>query len=287
MGLVSPVVAAHELGRRIRERRETLGLTGAELSKAAQCTPQFLSQVETGKKVPTMEKLAAIAERLELAQPEHDELRSLRDHGVQRGPYATYSGIFSAEILRFFGFERGCESMSSFGGGLIHGLLQTPDYAQAVIEAGGPYIRQAEVARRVEARLARQERLDEPEPLTLSVVMSEAAIRQQVGGPRVLHRQLKHLVSTIEAYRPRVEVRVIPFDATGHPALGSSTFHILGFTSGRLPDLLWVESVTSTDLIDDPATVHEYRLTFAGAINAALNPAESLERINSVAKELL
>src|ERR1700754_289999 len=184
MSPVSPVVAAHELGRRLRERRETLGLAGAELARAARCTPQFLSQVETGKKIPALEKLMAIFERLELEEPEAGELLALRDQGVRRGPYAAYSGVFSTEILRFFGFEHGCESMLSFDG-LIHGLLQTPDYARAVIQAGGPYIRQAEVERRVEARLARQQRLHGPDPISLTLVMSEAAIRQQGGGPQV------------------------------------------------------------------------------------------------------
>ena len=95
MSPVSPVVAAHELGRRLRERRETLGLAGAELARAARCTPQFLSQVETGKKIPALEKLTAISERLELEEPEAGELLALRDQGVRRGPYAAYSGVFS------------------------------------------------------------------------------------------------------------------------------------------------------------------------------------------------
>ncbi|MGH3587291.1 MAG: DUF5753 domain-containing protein [Pseudonocardia sp.] len=286
MSPVSPVVATHELGRRLRERRETLGLAAAELARAARCTPQFLSQVETGKKIPALEKLTAIFARLEIDEPEMSELLALREQGVRRGPYAAYSGIFSTEILRFFGFEHGAESIFSFGGGLIHGLLQTQAYARAVIQAGGPYIRQAEVERRVQARLARQARLDGPDPISLTVVMTEAAIRQQVGGPEVLAQQLTHVVEQVEACRPRLDVRVIPFSAAGHPALGSSTFHLLGFPSGRLPTMLWLETVTTTDLIDDPAVVHEYQLTHAGALDVALDLTDSLGLITSVAKDL-
>lgn len=286
MAPVSSVVAAHELGRRLRERRETLGLGGADVARTARCTPQFLSQVETGKKIPAIDKLTAIAERLEFGAPDTQELLALREQGTQRGPLAAFSGIFSTEILRFFGFEYGCESIYSFGGGLIHGLLQTPDYARAVIQAGGAHIRQAEVERRVQARLIRQQRLTGPDPVALSVVMSEAAIRQQVGGPDVLAAQLTHLVTQVERHHPRVEVRVIPFTVTGHPAMGSSTFHLLGFSSARLPALVWLETVSSTELIDDPPVVHEYSLAHTAAAKTALDVTDSIELIKNATEEL-
>ncbi len=286
MAPVSPVVAAHELGRRLRERREALGLGGADLARAARCTPQFLSQIETGKRIPALDKLTAFTERLEFDDTETTELLTLREQGTQRSPLAAFSGIFAPEVLRFFGFEHGCESISSFGGGLIHGLLQTPEYARTVIQAGGAYIRQAEVERRVQARLIRQQRLTVPDPVALSVVMSEAVIRQQVGGPAVLADQLTHLVRQVEQHHPRVEVRVIPFTVTGHPVMGSSTFHLLGFPSARLPTLVWLETVSSTDLIEDPTAVHEYALAHTAARETALPAADSIALIKRAAEEL-
>lgn len=281
----SPVVAAHELGRRLRERREVLGLPAAELARAARCSPQFLSQVETGKKVPAVDKLAVITARLEFEATEGDELLDLRKQAVQRGPLAAYNGIFSAEMLRFFGFEYGCESMLSYGE-LVHGLLQTADYARAVIRSGGARIRQAEVERRVQARLVRQQRLTGPDPLALSVVMSEAAIRQQIGGPRVLARQLAHLVDQVEALQPRLQIRVIPFTVTGHPVLGAPTFHLLGFPSTRLPELVWMDTVTAMLLVDDPIAVHDFRLAHAAGADAALDVVDSMGLIKQAAQEL-
>lgn len=281
----SPVVAAHELGRRLRERREVLGLPAAELARAARCSPQFLSQVETGKKVPAVDKLAVITARLEFEATEGDELLDLRKQAVQRGPLAAYNGIFSAEILRFFGFEYGCESMLSYGE-LVHGLLQTADYARAVIQSGGARIRQAEVERRVQARLVRQQRLTGPEPLTLSVVMSEAAIRQQIGGPRVLARQLAHLVDQVEALQPRLQVRVIPFTVTAHPVFGAPTFHLLGFSSTRLPELVWLDTMNAMGFVDDQAAVNEYRLAHAAAADTALDVVDSMGLIKQAAQEL-
>lgn len=282
----SPVVAAHELGRRLRERRETLGLPAVDVARAARCTPQFLSQVENGKKVPAQERLSSITDRLEFGTSEREQLLALRLQAVQSGPLAAYSGLFSAELLRFYGFEYGCESMHSYGEGVIHGLLQTPDYARAVIQAGGARIRQAEVDRRVQARLLRQQRLTSTDPLALSVVMSEAAIRQQIGGPQVLARQLEHLAEQVEAHQPRLQVRVIPFTVTGHPVLGAPTFHLLGFPSTRLPDLVWLDTMNAMDLVDDPVAVHEYSLAHAAAAEAALDVVDSLSLIKQAAQEL-
>lgn len=282
----SPVVAALELGGRLRERRETLGLPAAEVARAAQWSPQFLSQVENGKKVPAPEKLTASIGRLEFEPGEQDELVELRTRATGRGPLAAYSALFSAEILRFFGFEHGCESMHSYTAWLVHGLLQTADYAHAVIQAGGARIRQAEVERRVQARLVRQQRLTDTDPLSLSVVMSEAAIRQQVGGPQVMKGQLTHLVEQIEAIQPRLQVRIVPFTSPGHPALGAPSFHVLGFSSTRLPDLVWLDIITGIQLLDDPPAVHDYGLAHAGAEDAALGVVESLEMIKAVAQEL-
>jgi transcriptional regulator with XRE-family HTH domain len=281
----SPVVAAHELGGRLRERRETLGLPATEVAGAAQCTPQFLSQVENGKKVPAMEKLAAMMSRLEFDSGEQDELVELRSRATQRGPLAAHGGIFSGELQRFFGFEYGCESMQSHVAGIIHGLLQTAEYAHAVIRSGGSRVRQAEVERRVQARLVRQQRLAGPDPLTLSVVMSEAALRQQVGGRRVMARQLAQIAERIDELAPRLQVRIIPFTSTGHPALGAPSFHILGFASTRLPDLVWVETINGMHLVDDPVGVHEHRLIQAAAEDGALDVVDSLTLIKEIAGE--
>lgn len=280
----SPVVAAHELGLRLRERRDALGLPAAEVARAARCTPQFLSQVENGKKVLTMDKLLAVTARLEFEADEGDELVELRRHATQRGPLAAYNGIFSAELMRYYGFEYGCESLRSFVM-IVHGLLQTPEYAHAVIRSGGARIRQAEVERRVQARMVRQERLHGPDPLTLSVVMGEAAIRQQTGGPQVLARQLAHIVEQVEAHQPRLQVRVIPLESTGHPVLGAPNFHLLGFPSTRLPEIVWMDRLTTMLLIDEPVAVHDFRLAHAAAEDAALSVVDSLGLITRAAQE--
>lgn len=165
-------------------------------------------------------------------------------------------------------------------------MLQIERYARAVIETGAPNVRLAEVDRRVAARMLRQARPDASGPVHLHVVMSEAALRQQVGGPDVLREQLRHLSKLINKHPDTVDLRIVPFTANGHHAMGGSNFYVLAFPRATLPTLVWQETVTSTQLIDDHQMVREYALAHAAATANALDQRASLTMINRLAKEL-
>ncbi|GAA1242805.1 hypothetical protein GCM10009609_02810 [Pseudonocardia aurantiaca] len=94
-----------------------------------------------------------------------------------------------------------------------------------------------------------------------------------------------HLVERVEELGPRLLVRVIPFTHPGHPVLGTPSFHVLGFASTRLPDLVWLDMVTGVQFVDDPIAVHEHRLAHAGAEDAALDAVESVAMIKAAAQE--
>lgn len=283
----SPAVAAYELGGMLRDLRDSLGLPAAEVARAARCTPQYLSQVENGRKVPAVEKLGAILDRLEVGPEDREELSALRTVAVRRWPLSAHSGMFGSEFLRFCGFEQGCETMQSWSPDVVHGLLQTPDYAAGVIRSGGVRIRQTEVERRVQARLLRQRCLDGDDGVRLSVILGEAAVRQHVGGPAALVGQLDHLLSAQEERGDRLELRVLPFAGSGHPLLGVPMFHLLGFARTRVGPQVWTEDIPSMHLFDDARAVHDFRSTYAEAWDVALGPLESRRLIERVRKELL
>jgi hypothetical protein len=247
---------------------------------------QFLSAVEHGKKKLPEDKLVTLLASYEFDDEEAAELHALREQAGRRGWWAQFSALFSDELLRLFGFEHGAESVRAYDNGLMNGLLQTEEYAAAIIAAGRPNIRLAEVDRRVAARMMRQRRLTADVPLHLTAIMSESTIRQQVGGPRVLERQLRHLLDLIERLPDTLDVRVVPYTATGHPAMGGSLFNLMTFPSAMLPTLTWQETVTSTKLIEDPLTVREYSLACAEVKKAALDRHDSVDVITQVAMEL-
>ncbi|TDD51373.1 helix-turn-helix domain-containing protein [Saccharopolyspora elongata] len=282
----SPTVANWALGLRLKEKREEAGLSGIAAAKHIGITGAYLSEVEKGKKNLSSDRMNAVIDSYEFSEEEADELRALRDDASQRGWWNSYSAIFNDELLRFFGYEHGAESLHTYDSGLMNGLLQTEDYARAVIESGSPNVRLAEAERRIKARLTRQRRLRGEDPLRITAVMSEAVLRQQVGGAAVLKAQLEHLADLVDELPDSLEVLVVPFEATGHHAMGGSAFHIMTFPSGRLPTLLWQETVTSTNLITDSLTVREYALAHAEAEKAALSREDSLQLIRSIFRSL-
>lgn len=188
-------------------------------------------------------------------------------------------------MLRYIGYEHGAASVRIHESLLIPGLLQTEDYARAMFRRT-PNYRLTEMDPRVEARLTRQHRLDDEDPLRVTAVINEGALHHQVGGPDVLRRQLQHLADVVERHPQTVELRVVPFIAGGYDALGASTFHLLDFPGARLPPLLYQESLTMTDMVERPTLVREYAYALREALGLALNTHDSLATIQQAETEL-
>jgi transcriptional regulator with XRE-family HTH domain len=280
----SAVVSAWELGLRLREHRDQLALSVAAVAKAVKMQQPNLSAVESGRKKLTAANLAKLTKLYELEAAELAELKELQAEAEHRDWYHRYAWLFGDDFVRYLGLETGAECLRVYEGSLVPGPLQTSDYAKAVIRGAAPYVRLTELEPRTEVRLARQNRLSGDNPLRLRVVIAEAALRQQVGGPGVMRKQLAHLVEVIQE-QPHVDIKVIPFSVGSHPALGGM-FHILSFESARLPDLVWQETLTSTATIDGKTQVREYNVAFAETAAKALDTQATLELIQSVVKEM-
>lgn len=280
----SPVVKGWELGLRLRERREQLGLTATAVAKRIPCTQTFISMTEAGRPKLTASRLAQLCRIYDIDTEEAAELEQLRLGANEKAWWQEYSGLFSAELQRYFGFEAGAETCLSYEGCLVPGMLQTESYARAVIADGSPYIRLTEVDQRVECRLRRQARVSSPPNLKLVVILGEGALHQEVGGRAVMHEQLDR-VARLARESEHVEVRVLPFTAGAHPALGGP-FHVLSFASPRLRSIAWCETLTSTAITDDPSQVREYSMAFHYAIERTLTVEDSLQLIGQRAKEL-
>ncbi|MFG1799917.1 helix-turn-helix domain-containing protein [Micromonospora carbonacea] len=283
--LASPTVQAWELGLRLRERREEVGMTAVAAGRASGITQAYISGVEAGRVKLPGDRLAQLVKIYEIDPSDAAELEALRVGAMQRAWWHQYSQLFPADFLRFLGYEAGADHVRSYHNELVDGLLQTEEYARAVIRGGNTYVRLTEMDRRIAARMARQRRLGGDHPLHLTTVITEGALRQQVGGPEVMRAQLDHLDRLLTERPEQIEIRVMPFAAGAHPALGGP-FQILSFPSPRLPDLVWQEVLTSSDIIDQSSRVADYTMTFAEARERALGSAESLALIRRIAKEM-
>jgi hypothetical protein len=260
-------------------------MTAAAAGRAAGIIQAYVTGVETGKVKLPAERLAQLVKIYELDPDEAAELEALRVGATRRYWWHQYTKIFPAEFIRFLGYEAGAQHIRSYDSELVNGLLQTEDYARAVIRGGTTTIRMTEVERRVSARMIRQERLMGSNPISLAVVLGEGALRQQVGGPAVMQAQLNHLATLMTERPEQIKVRIMPFTAGAHPALGGP-FQILSFPSPRLPDLVWQEVLTSIDIIEQSVQVTDYIVTFAETFEAALSSDDSLALIRRIAKEM-
>jgi hypothetical protein len=181
----------------------------------------------------------------------------------------------------FIGLEAAASSILDYESSLVPGLLQTEDYATAVVE-GVLYDASPDVVRqRVEARLKRQTLLTQDVPPEFWAVIDEAALHRLVGGPGVMCGQLEALVD--RAALPSVTVQVIPFESGAHPGM-DSTFTILHLEA-EVADVVYIEGLAGHLYQESPADLQRYRRLFDQLRAIALSPKESLAKISVLAKD--
>jgi len=282
----SPVVASWELALRLKRQRERLGIEVRTITQALGFTRNYWSAVENERKILSPEALARVLDLFEFDDEEKAELSALRTAAKERSWVSNYSALFDADVQRLFGLEQGARSMRDYESLLIPGLLQTADYIRAIMMPAVT-LPQVEVDQRVDARLRRQQRLADPDdPFKLTAVISEAALRQQIGGRKVLRQQLVHLAELIESHPRKLDVRVIPFTATACGLFGAATVHLIEFGNPRLPTLAWQETVTAWGVIDDPVQVRNITTTYEDAYGRAQSRDQSLQAVHGHLKEL-
>lgn len=281
----SPVVAGWELALRLREQREREGVEVKAITQALGFTRNYWSAVENERRVLSEENLIKLLDLLDCDAQDRQELLNLREAAKERGWWTRYGNLLDNDLQRLIGLEAGAETIRWYESLLIPGLLQTADYARAVMTPAVT-TRLVEVDQRIEVRQRRQERLVGEAPLRLVAVISEAALRQQIGGPVVLRRQLEHLARSIEGNQDGLEVRVIPFTAMMCGLFGSSTVQLIDFPVARLPTVMYQETVTTRAIIDDRSQVLDVEITFANTQDRALSTQKSLELIYQRIEEL-
>jgi transcriptional regulator with XRE-family HTH domain len=279
----SPVVANWELVIRLRERREQLGITVNDITNELNFTRNWWSAIENERRLIPEPTLVTVFDILKFTEQERHELLELREEATKNGWWNNYSALFSGELRRLFGLEQGAQGVREFETLLIPGLLQTKEYARAIMRSE-PTIRKVEVEQRVEARLRRQKRLDGNDPLEVLVILSEAALRQQIGGTEVLRGQLDHLLKLIE--HENIEIRIIPFTATACALFGAGTLYLLDFHSPRLPMVAWQETVTTRSTITDATQVRDITMAFNEALERAEEGRETKKIIEKHRKDL-
>ncbi|MDG4764002.1 helix-turn-helix transcriptional regulator [Solwaraspora sp. WMMD406] len=270
---------SRRLGRDLRKLREAKGLTGEEVAKSVRCSSSRISRIESGEIKPragdVMELLVAYGVPLD-AEPGSSLLaqaRDLREDGWwQRvgGKYATY-----------IAYETEAVELKNYEPTLVPGLLQTERYARAV-NIIGREVDPDTVNQRVATRMTRQEVLHrQPTPLRLHAVLSEAALRTEVGGPDVLRDQLAHLVTLSEL--PNVTIQVLRFEAGAHLA-DSSGFALLSFERDD-PPLGYIETLAGELFLESTRDLARISAAYDNLRMLAMSPAESVKLIKELSED--
>ncbi|MFY9851314.1 MAG: helix-turn-helix transcriptional regulator [Trebonia sp.] len=279
-----PTVRRRRLGTELRRLRDSAGYKLEEVAGMLGVAPSTLSRIETGK-APT--KSAYLSQLLELYQVtdagQRQILVDMAREGHRKGWWAAYDDVLPSGLGVYVGLEAEASGLRSYEIGVVHGLLQTTDYARAVLRASAPRHTADQIERLVDLRMERQRRLDDNPPLDLWVIHDEAVIRRTVGGPVVMRHQLAHLL--VAAGLPGVTLQVLPFD-TGAHAGHDGPFSIVEFHDRSDSEVVYVESTAGPIYLEKDREVRACAEVFDRLRAAALPPEASLDLISKAAREL-
>jgi transcriptional regulator with XRE-family HTH domain len=229
----SPTVRRRRLGLRLRELREALNITGAQAGAEVDRSASWISRVELGRIGLRPRELAVLLDLYKVERPGvRAELEELAQEGRQRAWWSRYRDSLPEPYLVYLGLEAEAESVWSYEGAVIPGLLQTEEYARAIHRDGLPPLDDRLIEDRVFVRMTRQQVLEAPRRLRLDAIVDEAAIRKPIGGVRVLREQLIHL--QLVAKRPNVTFGVVPLGSSMPAAVLSITVLEFGIEEPRV-----------------------------------------------------
>ncbi len=271
----SPIVRRRELGALLKALRTEKGWTAEQVAERLLVSPSKVSRLENGHRGASARDIRDLCNLYGVDDDERQRLLELARQGKQRAwrqplglPYSDYVGL-----------EEAATSISDYGLGILPGLLQTPDYARAVVQAAVPKWVPEVVDQRVEGRMARQHVLVREDAPHFEAVVDESVLHRVVGSPAIMRAQLERLMELSEL--TNIALRVIPYDAGALPA-GNNKFIILSFAEPNVSDVVFIEGLTGDLYLDEARDVEVYNTTFRTLAQLAADPDATRHIITSM-----
>ena len=283
-GAGGPTVLRILLGAQLRRLREAKGVTRESAGWEIRASESKISRMELGR-VGFKER--DVADLLSLYGVRDEEERTAllalaRDANVP-GWWHKYGDVLPSWFQSYLGLETAAALIRTYEVQFVPGLLQTKEYARAVILLGHAGAQPDEIERRVSLRMYRQELFARPQPPQLWAVVDEAALRRPIGGPKVMRAQIEALVEATR--QPGVRLQVIPFQTGGHAAAGGA-YTILRFADQELPDVVYVEQLTSAIYLDKREDVDHYAAAMERLCVEAEPPGRTPEILANVLHDI-
>lgn len=280
-----PTILRILLGTQLRRLRTAKGISREDAGYAIRASHAKISRLELGR-VGFKER--DVADLLTLygvtdVRDREPLLALARQAGVP-GWWHKYGDLLPSWFEVYVGLEEAASVVRTYEVQFVPGLLQTPDYARAVIMLVHGRASAEEIDRRVALRMTRQERLTRPDAQTLWAVVDEAVLRRPIGGVEVLAGQIDHLLRITEL--PNVRLQIMPFRCGGHAAAGGS-FSILRFLEGELPDVVYMEQLTSALYLDKRDETEHYTKVMDSLCVQSCSLSDSRRFLSDLRRELL
>ncbi|GAA2269467.1 helix-turn-helix transcriptional regulator [Nonomuraea roseoviolacea subsp. roseoviolacea] len=271
------------LGSQLRRLREAKGVTREEAGHLIRGSESKISRMELGR-VGFKER--DVADLLTLYGVTDAEARAavidLVTKANEPGWWHRFNDVLPTWFQAYVGLEEAAERIRTYEVQFVPGLLQTKEYARAVVTAGAAGVGPDEIARRVDLRLERQRILDRPGGPIFWAVIDEAALRRPIGGAEVMRAQLEHLADLMR--QPNITIQIMPFSFGGHSAEGGA-FSILRFPDRELPDVVYVEQLASALYLDKREDVDRYTEVMERLCAVSTTPDETAALLRTIAEE--
>ena len=279
-----PTVQRMLVGARLRRLRTEMGLTREEAAEAIRASEWKIHRLENGQVGFKERDIVDLLRLYEVTDPgEVADFVALAREANTPGWWQHYGDVLPSWFRTYVDLEAAAALIRTYEGQFVPGLLQTDDYMRAVVQGAHLEDSGEELGRRVRLRMARQTLLTGEQPPRLWAVIDEAALRRPVGGREVMRGQLERLVEATKL--PNVTLQILPFHAGAHPAMVGS-FSILRFPEQDLPDLVYLEHLTSAIYLNKPEEVDQYLHVMESICVRAAAPDRTAELLGKILDEL-
>jgi transcriptional regulator with XRE-family HTH domain len=272
------------LGAQLRRLRESVGISREDAGYHIRASGSKISRMELGRVSFKERDVNDLLEFYGVTDAEeHEKLIQLTREANATPWWQKYQDVVPDWFQVYVGLEEAAQLIRVYEMQFVPGLLQTEDYARAVVLQGAPGLDPAEVDRRVAVRLGRQKLFAKGKGPRFWAVVDEAALRRPIGGKDVLAAQIERLMDAVN--EPNITLQVMPFRYGGHAADGGA-FTIMRFPEADLPDIVYMEYLTGALYLDKPDEVERYAAVMERLSVAATSPDRTRELLASMLKEI-
>jgi transcriptional regulator with XRE-family HTH domain len=295
----APPVRRRLLGSALRQYRDDLGYTLDQAALILDCDRSKISRIETGQRGIRAKELRELLTEYDVPDSEQEALLAIAHSGRQAGWWLEYRDVLSEAGQDYVAMELAATEILAYEPHQVPDLLQIPEYASALADADANCTSDASREHVIEVKLARQRIVLGARSPRLEVVVTEGALRQAVGGPSVMRRQLEWLADVADSglvgtlpdgervgagARARVSLQVLPFAVGAHAAAGCGPMTVLRFAQSPGLGIVHLSGLSGGVSLEDRAEVARYARTFGQLRSDALLAPASARLLRAIAQ---